>query len=172
MENTVQLTQVSAAVQTIVNLDKVRAAMVNGVSKIGEVIQGYADGISQTFDLVDAGGKVTTKWYDLQGVLNKPVKAERALFVDAMLKRGYDKPTIDTYWARVKKAAGHVPAGNKVAGGAQDTDAKTFAELKTMLNRIFNDDTDCKAQQIKGILIDAYVQMGGDAMKLGTNNKG
>lgn len=170
MEN-IQLTQVSQAVQVIVNLDKVRAAMVNGVSKIGEVIQGYADGISQTFDLVGNDGKVTTKWYDLQGVLNKPVKAERALFVDAMIKRGYDKPTIDTYWARVKKAAGHVPTGNK-ASALTDTDAKTLSELKTILNRIFNDDTDCKAQQVKGILIDAFVQMGGDAMKLGTNNKG
>jgi hypothetical protein len=170
MEN-IQLTQVSQAVQVIVNLDKVRIAMVNGVSKIGEVIQGYADGISQTFDLVDAEGKVTTKWYDLQGVLNKPVKAERALFVDAMLKRGYDKPTIDTYWARVKKAAGHVPMGNKASATA-DTDAKTLSELKTILNRIFNDDTDSKSQQVKGLLIDAFVQMGGDAMKLGTNNKG
>jgi hypothetical protein len=169
--STVQLTQVSAAVQVIVNLDKARNALVNGVSKIGEVIQGYADGLSQTFDLVDANGAVTTKWYDLQGVLNKPVKAERAVFVKLMQDKGYEADTINTYWARVKKAAGHVTAGNKVSGGAQDTDAKTFAELKTMLNRIFNDDTDCKAQQIKGILIDAYVQMGGDAMKLGTTNK-
>jgi len=171
MENTVQLTQVSQAVQVIVNLDKVRAAMVTGVGKIGEVIQGYADGISQAFDLVDNAGNVTTKWYDLQGVLNKPVKAERKLFVDAMEKRGYDIPTINTYWARVKKAAGHAPTGNKATATA-DTDAKTLSELKTILNRIFNDETDCKSQQVKGILIDAFVQMGGDAMKLGTNNKG
>lgn len=170
MENTIQLTQVSQAVQVIVNLDKVRAAMVNGVSKIGEVIQGYADGISQAFDLVDNDGNVTTKWYDLQGVLNKPVKAERKLFVDAMEKRGYDIPTINTYWSRVKKAAGHSPTGNKVTASA-DVDAKTLSELKTILNRIFNDDTDSKSQQVKGILIDAFVQMGGDAMKLGTNNK-
>jgi hypothetical protein len=170
MEN-IQLTQVSVAVQTIVNLDKARNALVNGVSKIGEVIQGYADGLSQTFDLVDNAGNVTTKWYDLQGALNKPVKAERALFVDAMEKRGYDKPTIDTYWSRVKKAAGYVTAGNRASATA-DTDAKTLAELKTILNRIFNDDTDCKAQHIKAPLIEAFVFMGGDAMKLGTNNKG
>jgi len=170
MENTVQLTQVSQAVQVIVNLDKVRAAMVNGVSKIGEVIQGYADGISQAFDLVDNEGNVTTKWYDLQGVLNKPVKAERKLFVDAMEKRGYETDTINTYWSRVKKAAGHVPTGNKVSTVA-DTDAKTLSELKTILNRIFNDETDCKAQHIKAPLIEAFVFMGGDAMKLGTNNK-
>jgi len=170
MEN-IQLTQVSQAAQVIVNLDKARAAMVNGVSKIGEVIQGYADGISQAFDLVDNAGNVTTKWYDLQGALNKPVKAERKLFVDAMEKRGYETDTINTYWSRVKKAAGYQTAGNKASATA-DTDAKTLAELKTMLNRIFNDDTDCKAQQVKGLLIDAFVQMGGDAMKLGTNNKG
>lgn len=170
MEN-IQLTQVSQAVQVIVNLDKARSAMVNGVSKIGEVIQFYADGISQAFDLVDNEGNVTTKWYDLQGPMTKPVKAERALFVDAMIKRGYDKPTIDTYWARVKKAAGHVPAGNK-ASAKSDIDAKTLSELKTILNRIFMDESDSKSQQVKGILIDAFVQMGGDAMKLGTNNKG
>ena len=169
MEN-IQLTQVSVAVQTIVNLDKARTALVNGVSKIGEVIQGYADGLSQTFDLVDNAGNVTTKWFDLQGALNKPVKAERALFVDAMTKRGYDKDTINTYWSRVKKAAGYETAGNKASATA-DVDAKTLSELKTILNRIFNDDTDSKSQQVKGILIDAFVQMGGDAMKLGTNNK-
>jgi hypothetical protein len=168
---TVQLTQVSAAVQVIVNLDKARNALVSQVGKIGEVIQGYADGLSQTFDLVDANGAVTTKWFDLQGVLNKPVKAERAVFVTAMEAKGYDIPTINTYWARVKKAAGHVTAGNKVSGGAQDIDAKTLAELKTILNRIFNDDTDSKSQQVKGILVDAFVQLGGDAMKLGTTNK-
>jgi hypothetical protein len=169
--NTVQLTQVSAAVQVIVNLDKARNALVSQVGKIGEVIQGYADGLSQTFDLVGNDGAVTTKWFDLQGVLNKPVKAERAVFVTAMEAKGYDIPTINTYWARVKKAAGHVTAGNKVSGGAQDIDAKTLAELKTILNRIFNDDTDSKSQQVKGILVDAFVQMGGDAMKLGTTNK-
>jgi hypothetical protein len=169
MEN-IQLTQVSQATQVIVNLDKARTAMVNGVSKIGEVIKGYADGISQAFDLVDSTGKVTTKWYDLQGALNKPVKAERKLFVEAMEKRGYEADTINTYWSRVKKEAGYVTAGNKASANA-DIDAKTLAELKTILNRIFNDDTDCKAQQVKGLLIDAFVQMGGDAMKLGTNNK-
>jgi hypothetical protein len=165
------ITPIASAVQSIVNLDKARTAMVNGVSKIGEVIQTYADGISQAFDLVDNDGNVTTKWYDLQGALNKPVKAERALFVEAMEKRGYEKATIDTYWSRVKKAAGYETAGNKASATA-DTDAKTLAELKTILNRIFNDDTDCKAQHIKAPLIEAFVFMGGDAMKLGTNNKG
>jgi hypothetical protein len=66
-----------------------------------------------------------------------------------------------------------VTAGNRASATA-DTDAKTLAELKTILNRIFNDDTDCKAQHIKAPLIEAFVFMGGDAMKLGTritNNK-
>jgi hypothetical protein len=169
MEN-IQLTQVSVAVQTIVNLDKARNALVNQVGKLGEVIQGYASGISQTFDLVDSSGAVTTKWYDLQGVLNKPVKAERDNFKAAMEAKGYSKATIDVYWQRVKEAAGYVTAGNRVSAVA-DTDAKTLAELKTILNRIFNDETDCKAQHIKAPLIEAFVFMGGDAMKLGTNNK-
>jgi hypothetical protein len=169
--NTVQLTQVSQAVQTIVNLDKARTALVNQVGKLGEVIKGYADGISQTFDLVDNEGNVTTKWYDLQGVLNKPVKAERDNFKAAMEAKGYPKETATVYWQRVKEAAGYVTAGNRASATA-DTDAKTLSELKTILNRIFNDETDCKAQQIKAPLIEAFVFMGGDAMKLGTNNKG
>jgi hypothetical protein len=169
--NTVQLTQVSQAVQTIVNLDKARSAMVNGVGKLGEVIKGYADSISQTFDLVDNEGKVTTKWYDLQGALNKPVKAERDNFKAAMEAKGYPKETATVYWQRVKEAAGYQTAGNRASATA-DTDAKTLSELKTILNRIFMDETDSKSQQVKGILIDAFVQMGGDAMKLGTNNKG
>jgi len=169
--NTVQLTQVSVAVQTIVNLDKARNALVNQVGKLGEVIKGYADSISQTFDLVDNAGNVTTKWYDLQGALNKPVKAERDNFKAAMEAKGYSKETATVYWQRVKEAAGYQTAGNKVSASL-DTDAKTLSELKTILNRIFNDETDCRAQQVKGILIDAFVQMGGDAMKLGTNNKG
>jgi hypothetical protein len=168
--NDIKLTQVSQAVQTIVNLDKARSALVNQVGKIGEVIQGYADGISQTFDLVDDAGNVTTKWYDLQGALNKPVKAERDNFKTAMEAKGYTKATIDVYWQRVKQAAGYQTAGNRASATA-DTDAKTLAELKTILNRIFNDETDCKAQHIKAPLIEAFVFMGGDAMKLGTNNK-
>jgi hypothetical protein len=120
--------------------------------------------------LVDNDGNVTTKWYDLQGALNKPVKAERDNFKTAMEAKGYTKATIDVYWQRVKEAAGYVTAGNRASASA-DTDAKTLAELKTILNRIFNDETDCKAQHIKAPLIEAFVFMGGDAMKLGTNNK-
>ena len=167
----VQLTQVSVAVQTIVNLDKARTALVNQVGKTGEVIKAYAVSISQAFDLVDNEGNVTTKWYDLQGVLNKPVNAERESFIALMEAKGHPKTTATVYWSRVKEAAGYVTAGNRASATA-DVDAKTLAELKTILNRIFNDDTDSKSQQVKGILIDAFVQMGGDAMKLGTNNKG
>ena len=169
MEN-IQLTQVSVAVQTIVNLDKARTALVNQVGKLKEIVQGYADGISQTFDLVDNAGNVTTKWYDLQGALNKPVKTERANFVRDMEAKGYPKGTIDVYWQRVKEAAGYQTAGNRASATA-DIDAKTLAELKTILNRIFHDETGSKSQEVKGLLIDAFVQLGGDAMKLGTNNK-
>ena len=169
MEN-IQLTQVSVAVQTIVNLDKARTALVNQVGKLKEIVQGYADGISQAFDLVDNAGNVTTKWYDLQGALNKPVKTERDNFKAAMEAKGYSKPTIDVYWQRVKEAAGYQTAGNRASATA-DIDAKTLAELKTILNRIFHDETGSKSQEVKGLLIDAFVQLGGDAMKLGTNNK-
>jgi hypothetical protein len=87
-----------------------------------------------------------------------------------MEAKGYSKPTIDVYWQRVKEAAGYQTAGNRASATA-DIDAKTLAELKTILNRIFHDETGSKSQEVKGLLIDAFVQLGGDAMKLGTNNK-
>ena len=49
---------------------------------------------------------------EVVGKDKKGVKAERALFVQAMIERGHVKPdgkptaTVDTYWMRVKIASG------------------------------------------------------------------
>jgi hypothetical protein len=83
---------------------------------------------------------------------------------------GYSKATTDVYWQRVKESCGYQTAGNK-AKGDMDIDAKTLAELKTILNRIFNDDAESVSQTVKPLLMSAFEQLGGDIMKLGTNNK-
>lgn len=164
------ITPIASAVQVVVNLDTTRKALVKGIGKIGELIGSYSTGISQAFDLVDNEGNVTTKWFDLQGALRKGVKVERDNFKADMEAAGYSKATTDVYWQRVKEASGYQTAGNK-AKGDMDIDAKTLAELKTILNRIFNDEGESVAQTVKPLLMSAFEQLGGDIMKLGTNNK-
>ena len=87
-----------------------------------------------------------------------------------MTQAGYSKSTIDVYWQRVKEASGYVTAGNRVSAGSTDVDAKTKAELKTMINRIFKaeeEGTTCEASDIKHLLIDAYTALGGNDSDLG-----
>ena len=155
---------------TIVNLAEARSAFVKGLKKTGEVLKDYANGMKQAFNLVDAEGNVTTPWYELKGKLKAGVNEERARFVADMTVAGFDKGTIDVYWQRVKEASGRAKSGTKVQGGATDTDAKTLAELKTMINRIFKAEEageDCKASECKGILMEAYEYLGGNTDNLG-----
>ena len=158
---------ISPIASAIVNLTECREALVKGIGKVGALISGYAMALDQGFDLVDNTGSVTTKWFDLKGALRKGIKAERALFVADMEAAGYSEGTINVYWQRVKEASGYVTAGNRVKG-VTDIDAKTLAELTTMLNRIFNDETESKAQDVKPYLMQAFEILGGDVGKLGT----
>jgi len=162
--------QVVSPSAVVVNLSESRTQLVKGIGKIGILIKGYSMALDQAFDLVDNTGAVTTKWFALKGVLKKGIKTERANFVADMTQAGYNKSTIDVYWQRVKEASGYVTAGNKVSGGSTDVDAKTLAELKTMINRIFKAEEEgktCEASEIKGLLMDAYASLGGDADNLG-----
>ena len=164
------MSQVINATSPIVNLAEARQAVVSGLLKTGVVLQNYADGMCQAFDLVDSEGNVTTKWFDLKGKLKQGVNEERARFVADMQSAGFDKATIDTYWMRVKEKSGRAKTSTKVTGGEQDVDAKTLAELKTIINRIFKAEekgTDCKASDIKGALMDAYSDLGGNVDDLG-----
>ena len=155
-------------------LDNARSALVEGVSKTGDLIQGYANTLCEVFDRKDTEGRVITKWFDLVGKDKKGIKAERALFVNAMMARGHVKSdgkpsaTCDTYWMRVKIASGYTPNG-RVTGGT-DVDSKTVAELKTMINRILKseeDGQDCNASQWKRELMQVFEGMGGDVDTLG-----
>ena len=145
-----------------------RQSLVDGIGKIGELIQNYGIDLARQFDLKDSEGQVTTKWFALTGKLAKGVKAERALFKAEMVQAGYSVPTVDVYWQRVKESDGYVTAGNSVKG--QDTiDSKTFAELKTILNRILGAEADAEgcenSQKAKASLLEAFEIMGGDSAK-------
>ena len=155
-------------------LDQAEIALVDGVSKTGELIQGYADALCQVFDRKDSMGNVTEKWFNLVGAEKKGIKARRASFVQRMINRGHVKPdgkpsaTVDVYWQRVKEASGYVPKG-RVTGGT-DVDSKTLAELKTMINRILKSEEDgkeCNASMFKGNLMEIFEGMGGDVDNLG-----
>lgn len=151
-----------------------RTALVEGVSKTGDLIQAYATVLCEVFDRKDTNGMVIENWFNLVGAEKKGIKAERALFVTAMMARGHVKPdgkpsaTVDVYWQRVKEASGYVPKG-RVSGGT-DVDSKTLAELKTMINRILKAEEDGKepnASMFKGNLMEVFEGMGGDVDTLG-----
>jgi hypothetical protein len=155
-------------------LDQAEIALVDGVSKTGELIQGYADALCQVFDRKDSNGNTIEKWFNLVGAEKKGIKARRASFVQRMINRGHVKPdgkpsaTVDVYWQRVKEASGYVPKG-RVTGGT-DVDSKTLAELKTMINRILKSEEDgkeCNASMFKGNLMEIFEGMGGDVDNLG-----
>jgi hypothetical protein len=155
-------------------LDQAEIALVDGVSKTGELIQGYADALCEVFDRKDTNGNTIEKWFNLVGAEKKGIKARRASFVQRMINRGHVKAdgkpsaTVDVYWQRVKEASGYVPKG-RVSGGS-DVDSKTLAELKTMINRILKseeDGKDCNASMFKGNLMEVFEGMGGDVDNLG-----
>jgi hypothetical protein len=155
---------------SVANLSESRTKLVAGIGKVGELIKGYAGALCQAFNLVDNNGDTTTPWYELKGKLKAGIKAERANFVSDMTNAGYAKSTIDVNWQRVKEASGYVTAGNRVKAGSTDVDAKTLAELKTMVNRIFKAEEEgvtCDASEIKHLLIDAYTALGGNDSDLG-----
>jgi hypothetical protein len=156
-------------------LDAAEIALVDGVSKTGDLIQSYADVLCQVFNVKDAMGNTITPWHGLKGKDKKGIKDRRASFVQRMIARGYVKPdgkpsgTVDVYWQRVKEASGYVTSGNRVSGGT-DVDSKTMAELKTMINRILKseeDGQDCNASQWKRELMQVFEGMGGDVDTLG-----
>jgi hypothetical protein len=159
----------TAVAGAVANLTESRTQLVKGIGKIGALIQGYAGALCQAFNLVDNQGEVTTPWFELKGKLKAGVKGERANFANDMTQAGYAKSTIDVYWQRVKEASGYVTAGNRVKG-ATDTDSKTVAELKTLINRIFKAEEEGEevvSSDFKAALMDIFEALGGDVMQLG-----
>lgn len=162
-ENTVITT--APAIDTGIVADA-RRRLVSAARGTGEVIQGYADALCMSFNVraLETGAMVKP-WFELKGKEAKGVKAERAEFVKAMDEAGFKEGTINVYWQRVKEASGYVTAGNRVKG-ASDTDGKTAAELKTIINRILKaeeDGEDCHASTILETLKDAYQILTGES---------
>lgn len=142
-----------------------RRKLVKAARGTGEVIQGYADALCMVYHVRGMDGGIVTPWFELKGKDKKGVKAERDAFVNDMAEAGFNKGTVDVYWQRVKEASGYVTAGNRVKGPS-DTDGKTAAELKTIINRILKAEEngeDCHASTILETLKDAYIVLTGEA---------
>jgi len=151
---------------------RARELLVNGLGKTGELIEGYANALTAEFGAA---------WYELIGVDAKGIKAERKLFnekmgevVDAKGKPRFltadGKPTatLNTYWQRVKEAAGYQTA-ESVSGSTSNSD-RNLADLKTIINRILADEENGVNQSwsdSKRSLMDIFAAHGGDIGKLG-----
>ena len=167
---------VSQAIDTGI-LSIAREALVEGVTKTGAVIDNYSNAIASVFDRKDTNGNIIAKWYELEGKEKKGIIAEKALFANTLMDRdakfiksidvdGKRTPTatVDTYWQRVKIASGYVPKGK--LKGANDVDAKTATELKTMINRILGAEEagqECHASTILDNLKNNYFVLTGEA---------
>lgn len=159
----------STAPSALVTLEMARGEAVAVAGKTGEVLGAYASALCMAFDLVDNSGKVSTKWFELKGKLKSGVVAERALFKGQMEAAGHGG-NVHVYWQRVKEASGYVTPGD-AERASMSIDAKSVADLKTLLNRIFkaeSESKDCElSSEAKGLLIEAFEVLGGDVDTLG-----
>jgi len=165
-----EMTNITTAPALVSNLDAAREGFANAAVSTGEAIREYAGAMLYHFSVKDlATGAIVTPWYDVVGgALGKGIKAERAKFVELFLARGFDKPTIDVYWSRVKIASGKPKTVTRVQSSGSALDDATLADLKTLINRIMkSDEVDALAQQYKGDLMDVFAGLGGDCDKLG-----
>ena len=172
MTNVIQSQAIDTGILSIA-----REALVEGVTKTGAVIDNYSNAIASVFDRKDTNGNIIAKWYELEGKEKKGIIAEKALFANTLMDRdakfiksidvdGKRTPTatVDTYWQRVKIASGYVPKGK--LKGANDVDAKTATELKTMINRILGAEEagqECHASTILENLKNSYFVLTGEA---------
>ena len=153
------------------DLIKARTGLVKGAKSTGDLIGSYAKAMCVMFNELDTKGDLVTPWYELKGKAKAGIKDERAAFASEMLAAGFETPTVDVYWQRVKQASGYKTAANRVTGKSS-VDEKTLAELKTIINRIFKaeeeGDSSCeRSSDNKGLLIDVFGFMGGDIDTLG-----
>lgn len=113
-------------------------------------------------------------WVYLVGKEANMVREERKMFDRAMgMIDGQQnlklKAKCNTYWRRIRIEAGYVKSGS--ASTTLTIDQKTLAELKTMLNRIVNCESEedmCPlASDAKSLLMEAFIVLGGDIDTLG-----
>ena len=145
-----------------------RHALVGGLKNTGKFIKSYAEALELAFNVTNDDGSVT-KWYDLKGKAKRGIKAERDAFKAEVLEAGYSSGSVDVYWQRTKEASGYQTTGNRVSGN-ETTDQKNKADLRTIINRIFNAEEsgeECDSLEFKRELMDIYEALGGDMDKLG-----
>lgn len=152
-----------------------RSGLVNAAKSTGDVIGKYADAMCIMFNVFDDEGDLLTPWYELKGKAKSGIKAERAYFASDMLAAGFETPTVDVYWQRVKEASGYITPKNRVSGST-GIDAKNKEGLQTIINRIFagdesGDSSGAISSEYKGPLMDIFEALGGDVNKLGTKTK-
>jgi len=150
-------------------LTEARAACVTGIKDGDGLIITYARNISA----VCGEG-----WVHLVGKESATVREERKLFdremgvpAEVLTQADKDlKAKCNTYWSRIRIAAGYNKKGNVSA--ALTIDQKNLAELKTMLNRILNEESEADScplsSDAKGSLLTAFETLGGDSSALGT----
>lgn len=147
-------------------LDQARNALVKGVVKTGELITNYGKALEHAFDkTLENGDKV--KWFDLKGKAKAGVKAEYARFVETLEGAGLGSNKY-VYWQRVKEACGYQTTGTKVKA-TLTIDARNLADLKTILGRILNNESDDDAElsnQAKPALEQAFSILGGDITEI------
>ena len=150
-------------------LTEARAACVSGIKDGDGLIITYARNISA----VCGEG-----WVYLVGKESATVREERKLFNRAMglpddVLTEADKALrakCAVYWSRVRIAAGYIKSGK--VSTTLTIDQKNLAELKTMLNRILNEESEADScplsSDAKSSLLEAFETLGGDATTLGT----
>jgi hypothetical protein len=161
--------QFDEAVQALI---EARSGLVNAAKSTGSVIIDYADAMCTMFNVLDDEGNLLTPWYEVKGKAKGGIKSERAAFATEMLNAGFETPTVDVYWQRVKVASGYITPKNRVSGST-GIDAKNKADLQTIINRIFagdevGDSSGAISSEYKGQLMDIFAALGGDIDKLGT----
>lgn len=168
MPNETMVTEVVQANEAIDNYNALVAARgecASGLRAANGLVNKYARAISEV-----AG----EGWVYLVGKESAMVREERKMFDKAMgMIDGQQnlklKAKCNEYWRRIRIEAGYVKSDS--AGGTSTVDQKTLAELRTMLNRIFEgevNDACPESSEVKAYLIDAFTTMGGDMSKIGT----
>ena len=157
------------AAERMRGLTEARTACVTGIKNGDGLIITYARNISA----VCGEG-----WVYLVGKESVTVREERKLFDRAMgvpeeVLTEADKALkakCNTYWKRIREAAGYNKNGKVTT--PVTIDQKNLAELKTMLNRILNEESEADScplsSDAKGSLLEAFETLGGDSTTLGT----
>ena len=152
--------QASATQQSA--LDHARIDFVEGLGKTGDLQRKYASEIKAAFG---------AEWWNATGETKKLVKAEHQAFIElAQTRLNWTRANVDKVWSRIKDESGRVKQSAPRVSGGDDIDAKTTAEIKTMLGRIYkvkaDDNLAPMSKKVLGLLEEIADQLGIDIEKI------